>query len=326
MNNLRIDKQNVTSFILNHIFEFLVIVMIITLSFTASGFLSTTNILGIFRNMALAGVIAYGMMMAIICGEIDLSVPSTVALTGIVIGLFCEYLPAYGIPEWLCVVLGILTMLIFAALIGTFINFLVYRFKMPAFVASMAVMYIIYGFAAVISNGFPVTTFPSWYNAIGAGLILGIPVPAIITLVMFGVTLFLLKYTKFGRSVYAIGGNSEAARLNGTNIVRTKRFVFIYVQICAVLSGIMASSQVMSGNFNFGKGWEFTAISCVVIGGTAFTGGKGRVWGTFVGLFFYGIITNAMTLLNINQYMQYIVRGALILIAVIINSYNPKHK
>ena len=209
MNNLKIDKQNVTSFILNHIFEFLVIVMIITLSFTASGFLSTTNILGIFRNMALAGVIAYGMMMAIICGEIDLSVPSTVALTGIVIGLFCEYLPAYGIPEWLCVVLGILTMLIFAALIGTFINFLVYRFKMPAFVASMAVMYIIYGFAAVISNGFPVTTFPSWYNAIGAGLILGIPVPAIITLVMFGVTLFLLKYTKFGRSIYAIGGNSE---------------------------------------------------------------------------------------------------------------------
>jgi ribose/xylose/arabinose/galactoside ABC-type transport system permease subunit len=194
---------------------------------------------------------------------------------------------------------------------------------MPAFIATMAVMYVLYGIAAIISGGFPVIGFPNWYSVIGAGNIMGlIPVPAVITLIMFFFTFTMMNHTKLGRSIYAVGGNIEAARLNGVNIKVVKSLTFIFVQFCGVLSGVMVSSQVMSGGFNFAKGWDFQAISCVVIGGTAFTGGKGRIWGTFIGLFFYGIVTNAMTLLNVNQYAQYVVRGILILVAVIINSFH----
>jgi ribose/xylose/arabinose/galactoside ABC-type transport system permease subunit len=305
---------------IKHIFEILLVLMIIILGFTAPGFFSYRNIIGIFRNMALVGTLAYGITAAIICGEIDLSVPSTVALTGIVIGICCKAMPG---REYIPVVVGVLIMLVVAICTGLLNTFLVLKFGMPAFIATMAVMYVLYGIAAIISGGFPVVGFPSWYSVIGAGNIMGVvPVPAVITLIMFFFTFIMMNHTKLGRSIYAVGGNIEAARLNGVNIKMVKALTFVFVQFCGVLSGVMVSSQVMAGGFNFAKGWDFQAISCVVIGGTAFTGGKGRIWGTFIGLFFYGIVSNAMTLLNVNQYAQYVVRGILILIAVIINSFH----
>jgi ribose/xylose/arabinose/galactoside ABC-type transport system permease subunit len=310
-------KLSSKDFIIKWIFEISIVVLIILLGFTTRGFMSWKNISGIFRNMAQIGVLAYGITFAISCGEIDLSVPSTVALTGIIIGLCCNSLP---VNPTAAVFIGIFIMLIFSVIIALLNTLLTQKFRMPAFIATLAVMYVVYGFAAIISRGFPIIGFPSWYNYIGAGNLFGvIPVPAIIMVAMFILSYFMMNHTKFGRQVNAVGGNVEAARLSGIQVLRVKTFTFIYVQLCALLSGIMVSSQVMSANFNFGKTWDFQAISCVVIGGTSFMGGRGRIWGTFIGLFFYGIVTNAMTLLNVNQYAQYVVRGVIITIAVIIN-------
>ena len=316
-------ERTIVDFILKHIFEIMVIIIIIALSFTTTGFLSFRNIIGIFRNMSMIGVLAFGITVAIICGVIDLSVPSTVALTGVVIGLSANTLPGlWGIHINLAMLIGLIIMIVVAVCVGLTNAYFVSRFNMPAFIATMAMMYVLFGLAAILSGGFPVIGFPSWYSVVGAGTLFGlIPIPAIVLGVMFIFTYMLMNHTKFGRGVYAVGGNMEAARLSGINIKSVRRRSFIFTQICAVIAGIMLSSQVMSGSFNFATDWAFHAISCVVIGGTAFGGGKGRVWGTFVGLFFYGIVTNAMTLLNLNQFAQHIVRGLLILLAVVINSY-----
>ena len=131
-----------------------------------------------------------------------------------------------------------------------------------------------------------------------------------------------MNYTKFGRSVYAVGGNPESARLSGINVKLVKITSMVVVQMCAALGGILVSAQVMSGSFSFGKGWEMIVISSVIIGGASLSGGIGKVWGTFVGLIFLGVLINSMTLLNVNEYVQYVVRGFLILVAVLINTIN----
>lgn len=306
-------------FLLKYVFEILVVVMAVVLCFTTKGFASFKNIIGILRSMAMIGVLAFGIMTVIICGEIDLSAVSTVAMTGVVIGKLCNAMPDNHVAA---VLLGTLIMVGVAGAIGSLNSYLVLRFHFPAFIATMAVNFVTFGITATISNGFPVIGFPSWYNVIGGGTLFGVvPVPAIILIVIYVVTNFILNNTKMGRAVFAVGGNMQSARLSGVNVPKVKRFSFIYVQLMAVLSGIMVSSQVMSGSYSFANGWDFQAISCVIIGGTSFTGGAGRVWGTLVGLFFYGMVNNAMTLLNVSQFIQYIIRGLIILLAVIINSY-----
>lgn len=305
-----------------YMLEIILMVLVIVMSFVSSGFFTSANLLNILRNMSLQGVIAFGMTMVIIAGEIDLSIGSTVALTGVIIGLTSGNLAKAGLmPMEQAVVAGIVLALVIAAMIGALNGWLLTKFKMPSFIISLAMLWVLYGIAAVISKGFPVTTLPNWYNFFGAGQIFGfIPVPAIVLLIVFAITLLVMNYTKFGRSVYAVGGNPESARLSGINVKRVKITVMIVVQLCAALAGILTSSQVMSGSFTFGKGWELTAISSVIIGGASLNGGIGKAWGTFVGLIFLGVIINAMTLMGVDEYIQYIVRGGLILAAVLINT------
>lgn len=270
--------------------------------------------------MALQGCIAFGMTIVIIAGEIDLSIGSTVALTGVIIGLTTGKLADAGMSMDAAVIVGILLSFVVAGLIGLFNGLILAKYKVPSFIITLAMLNVIYGVAAVISKGFPVTTLPSWYNVLGAGQIFSIPIPAIILLLVFAVIFIVMNYTKFGRSVYAVGGNPESARLSGINVSRVKIICMIVVQLCSALSGVLVSSQVMSGSFNFGKGWEMIAISSVIIGGTSLFGGVGKVWGTFIGLIFLGVLINAMTILNVNEYVQYIVRGLLILTAVLITT------
>ena len=129
-----------------------------------------------------------------------------------------------------------------------------------------------------------------------------------------------------GRQIYAVGGNAEAARLNGISVWKTRLFVFCSVQVMCVLSGIMNSAQFRSATFTFGRGWETSIISSVVIGGTSMLGGIGTVWGTLIGVLFTGVISNGMTLLNVNEYMQYVVNGAIMFLAVMFNTYMTKKR
>lgn len=307
-----------------YILEILLLSLIVIMCFVSESFLSTANFINIIKNMALQGVLAFGMTMVIIGGEIDLSISSTVAFTGVAIGLCCKYFTGIGMSINLGFALGLFIAVAAAFIIGIANTYFITKYKLPAMIVTIAMQFVVYGFTAVICGGFPVINFPGWYSVFGAGDILGIPVMSIVLLIVFAVTYLIMQKTKIGRSVYAVGGNPEAARLSGINVVKTKCFILIGIQLCAVVSGILLSSQVMSGSFTFAKGWEMTAIASAVIGGTSFNGGIGKIRGTFIGLAFLGVILNAMVLLNVNEYIQYIVRGGLILFAVVINTFNTK--
>ena len=178
-----------------------------------------------------------------------------------------------------------------------------------------------------MTGGFPVLTFSDGFKKIGSIKLFGqVPVSALYLLIVFFVILLLMSKTKFGRNVYACGGNAEASRLSGINVVLTKALSFIIVQWTAVLSGIILSSQVQAGNFNYAKDWSLTIISSVVIGGASLNGGVGSVAGTMVGLLFLGVVNNAMTLMNYSEYAQFVVRGALMLFAVVMNTWQRKKR
>jgi ribose/xylose/arabinose/galactoside ABC-type transport system permease subunit len=324
-----ITTQKKVKKILNtFVLEIILLIIIIIMSFATSGFLSSANFLNILRNMSLQGVIAFGMTMVIISGEIDLSIGSTVALSGVIVGLVAGKLSKMGImPLESAIWVGMLVAFIVGGGIGFFIGWLRTRFNMPTFIISLGMMNISLGIAAVLSKGFPVTTFPEWFNVFGAGRIFGvIPVPAVILLILFAIMFMIMELTKFGRSVYAVGGNPEAARLSGINVTRVKITSMVTVQLTAVLAGILTSSQVMSGTFSFGRGWELNVISAVIIGGASLSGGRGKVWGTFVGLIFLYVIINAMTLLGVDQFWQYVVRGVIIIAAVLMNTIQSERK
>lgn len=309
----------------SHILEVILVIIAVVISLSAPGFFTTGNLLNILRNVSLKAIIAFGMTMVIITGEIDLSIGSTVALSGVITGVVGGFIANMGImPIEMAVIIGMIVAILVAGIIG-YINALIHtKFNIPTFIITLAMLNIIYGAAAILSKGFPVTTFPSWFSVIGAGQIGIVPIPAIIMIVVFIGISILMGYTKFGRSIYAVGGNKESARLSGIDVNRVKVIVMIIVQVTAAISGILVSSQVMSGAQSFGKGWELDVISSVIIGGAALTGGLGKTRGTFIGIIFLGVLLNGMTLLDVNEYIQYIVKGALILIAVLINTIQSK--
>ncbi len=321
------SKKKTNNFLLDHMIELLLVVIVILLSVLEPVFLTKANILNVLRNSAMKGVIAYGMCLVIISGEIDLSVGSQVALSAVLVAWTSKTLETFGIPQVYGAILGIVLALLVGFAIGAFHAWSRHKFGMPTFIISLASLNILYGLAAIICKGFPITAcFPDWYVFLGTGKIAGIPVPAIIFILMFFVFWFLTEKTDLGRKIYAVGGNAEAARLNGISVWRTRLFVLCMVQIMCILSGIMNSAQVRSATFGFGRGWETQIISSVVIGGTSMLGGIGTVWGTLIGVLFTGIISNGMTLLNLNEYMQYIVNGGLMFFAVWFNTYITKKR
>jgi sugar transport system permease protein len=325
-----LDRKKITIFLLDHIIEVCLIILIIALSIIANGFLTVPNWMNIFRSNSLKGIIAFGMTMVIIAGLIDLSIGSTVGLAGVIVALCCRQLPALGLSLNAACLIGMLICFVVAFVVGWTEGFFQHKTGMPAFIVSLAMLYALFGLAAILSGGYPISNqFPDWFNQLGMGRVggqSGIPIPAIILAASFLVVLFITGYTTTGRSIYAVGGNPESARLSGINVGKTKIFVFISVQVLAVISGFMTSGQVMSGTYSFGKGWELDVIAAVVVGGTSFTGGVGTVWGTLIGVIFMGVMTNGMTLLNFDIYVQYIVKAVIVFLAVLLSSYRAKVK
>jgi len=318
---------NVKDFLSKYVLELILIIMVVVMSFASEFFLTPGNFLNIIRNISIQGIVAFGMTMVLICGEIDLSVPSTSALSGVVAAIVCGKMSeATGISMDYTIWFGLLAAFGIAICMGLFNGFFITKYKMPSFIVTMASMNIMYGICAVVSDGFPVITLPTWFGVLGAGDVFGFPIPALFLIGTFLLVNFVMNRTKFGRAVYASGGNAEAARLSGINVNRTKMTVMVVIQVAACLSGVLLSSRVMSGSFTFSKGLEMTAISASVIGGTSFSGGSGKVWGTFIGIAFLGILVNAMTLMNVNEFVQYIVRGGLILAAVLLNTIQMSKK
>ncbi len=303
----------------------ILIMLCIFLSLTAKGFFTIDNFLNILRNSSMQGIIAFGMTMVMVAGEIDLSVGSAVAFSGCISAWVVKVMTAGGVSPALAVICGIVLALTAGFALGSFSAAIRNRYDVPTFIITLALMTSLSGFANLITGGFPITSFPMWYNFLGGGYVLGIPFPAIIFLIVFFVVNFIMTSTTFGRSVYAIGGNMEAARLSGIRVARIKVMIMGLTSMLMALSGVMVASQIMSGTATTAKGWELDVISAVVIGGTSMSGGSGTIKGTFIGIIFLGVLVNGMTLLNINEYWQYVVRGGLILGAVLLNVVHEKN-
>jgi ribose/xylose/arabinose/galactoside ABC-type transport system permease subunit len=315
------SNSRIQSLFANGILEIILVLLCVVLAVTASGFLTAENLLNVLRNVSMQGVIAFGMTMVIVSGEIDLSVGSAVAFSACLTAFFTQKLSSEwaSLPVVLAIAIAMMIALIIGFLLGVFTGFMRTRYQVPSFITTLALMTGLSGAAELITNGFPLTPFPGWYNFIGGGYLAGIPFPALLFLLTFIVLQFLMNYTAFGRSVYAVGGNAEAARLSGINVARVKMMGLGITAFLAALSGIMVSSEIMSGTATTAKGWELDVIAAVIIGGTSLMGGVGRIWGTMVGVVFLGVLMNGMTLLNVSEYWQHVVRGVIILVAVLLN-------
>ena len=303
------------------VLEIVLVALCLFLAAVAPNFLTAENLLNVLRNVSMQGLIALGMTLVIIAGEIDLSVGSMVAFSGCLTAWLTGALgtPGAGLPGPLAVGAAILLSLAAGCMSGSLAGLLRNRFGVPSFISTLALLTALSGAAELITNGFPLTPFPGWYNFIGGGYLLGIPFPALLFVIAFAGTHMLMNYTAFGRAVYAVGGNAEAARLSAINIRTVRTAVLALTATLAAASGVMQSSEIMSGTATTARGWELDVISAVIIGGTSLAGGVGRVWGTMVGVVFLGVIMNGMTLLNVSEYWQHVVRGGLILLAVLIN-------
>ncbi len=306
------------------IMEIVLVILCVLLALRIPEFRTPHNALNILRNVSIQGVIAFGMTMVIIAGEIDLSVGSAVALSGCLLAWLTGYLGGLGAPLPVAVAVAACASLITGFTIGSISGFIRARFNVPTFITTLAWMTVLRGIAELITGGFPLTPFPEWFNFLGGGYVFGIPVPAIVFLFVFLTMWFVMRYTVFGRAVYAVGGNAEAARLSGIPVTRVRILVMGIVGALAALAGIMQASQIMSGTATLAVGWELDIISAVIIGGTALFGGVGRVWGTLIGVLFLGVLVNGMTMLNVNVYWQHVVRGALIFVAVLLNRIQTK--
>ena len=331
--------------------ELVLLLLVVVLAVKAPGFFTADNLLNVLRNVSIQGVIALGMTLVIVAGEIDLSVGSAVAFAGCLLAWLVQAM-SHHLPPPLAVAAGSVLVLLAGALIGAMSGWLRTRFRVPTFIVTLAWFTVLRGAAQLITNGFPITPFPEWFSFLGSGYIPlpqwfnpahwadslslpawlggwihsffgeqfpGIPFPAVLFLATFGVVQFLMNSTPFGRAVYAVGGNAEAARLSGIRVSRIKIIVMATVAALSAFAGILQASQIQSGSASTALGWELDVISAVIIGGASLSGGAGRVWGTLVGLVFLGVLVNGMTLLNTNEYWQSVVRGALILAAVTIH-------
>jgi sugar transport system permease protein len=314
-------KQWLWAWMKRSMLEIVLFVICVILACKAKAFFSTDNLLNILSDLSMRGVIALGMTMVIIAGEIDLSVGSMAAFACCLAAWLTEALagPRVGAPVAVAVALAAAACFASCFGVGCLSGYLRMRFQVPTFIATLAWMTVLRGSAGLITKGNPLTPFPEWYNFIGSGYVLGVPVPAIIFLLVFVAVHILMNHTSFGRAVYAVGGNTEAARLSGIKVWQVKILVMGIVSGLAALGGIMLSSRIMSGRAETAEGWELDVISAVIIGGTSLMGGAGKVWGTLVGLVFLQVLVNGMTHLNIMEYWQQVVRGALILAAVLIN-------
>jgi len=286
-------------------------------------FLTPDNLLNVLRNVSVPGIIALGMTMVIIAGEIDLSVGSMVAFAGCCAAWVTgRATPALGGPA--AAALGVVCALGCGAGCGCLTGLLRVRRRVPTFITTLAWLTVLRGAAQLTNHGFTLTTFPRGYDWLGAGNVAGVPVPALAFVLVAAAVWLLMSHTTYGRAIYAVGGNVEAARLSGIDVSRLKIAVMATVAFLAALGGILQSARLNSGNPTTAVGLELEAISAVIIGGTSLTGGTGTVHGTLAGVVFLGVLGNGMTLLNVDEYWQNVVRGALILGAVLLNAEPAK--
>lgn len=316
MNDMKAKKFRLTDWLL----EGILLILIVVFSIIANNFLTIGNMWNIVRSISFKGIIACFATMLIVAGEMDLSVGSTVALAGVITAIVNKTLAGMGMNSTLSCIIGMIVTLVLSGCLGYMMSIFVTKLTVPSFIVTLAGMQIFKGAALIIANGFPIQGYPKWFKFLGSGYVGPVPFPAIVFIILLCVTWFIMRHTPFGRSIYAIGSNREAAKLSGIDVNGVRTTIFVLTSVSAGLAGILVSAQLNSGSPNVGSSYEMDVISSVIIGGASLSGGAGTIKGTLIGCIFLGVILNAMTLLGISDYWQYVIRGALILFAVFLNT------
>ena len=283
-------------------------------------FLKLGNMLAVVDRIVVIAVIAIGMTMVIITGGIDLSVGSLIAFAAVISTLVMKMMGGIH-AGWHVVLVGFIVGIVVTSLMGTIGGWIVARFKVAPFITTLALMMIARGMAFLITGGYSIYQVPKALTWLGQGYTLGVPNTVILLVVLYILSHIFMAKTKLGRYIYAVGGNTEAARLSGVRVKRVIIFVYFVSACAAGLGGCIQASQLNTGTPNCGQMFEMYVIAAVVVGGTSLAGGSGRIFGTLIGAFIISVIQNGMNLLGIESYTQQVVLGLVILIAVLLDKF-----
>ena len=301
----------------------ILLLMMIILTILTNTFLTANNLINIVRQVTFWAIIGLGALVTLIGGDFDLSPGSVVGLVSVLSAMTIQ--TSVGNP----LSMPILTTLAIGAAVGFVNGGLIAYLKMPAFIATLGTQLLLRGLALYISNGRPVSNLDSKFTYLGGGSIGVVPVPVVILVLLSALTWYLLKYTRLGRHIYAIGGNPQAAVVSGVNVKKTKIIIYVtaayvYAGIMAAVAGMLLTARVASGQPGLGESFEMKAISGCVIGGVSLSGGIGSVYSLICGILIIGVLNNGMDLMNINGYMQQIAEGLILILAVLLDVFRSK--
>lgn len=308
------NKKKIGSYVQDFGVLIALFALIIVIGIISPQFRTVDNFLSLLRQSSINGFIAFGMTCVILTGGIDLSVGSVLALTS----AFCASFITMGIHAPAAMLIALIIGVAFGALSGI----LVTAGKLQPFIATLITQIVFRGFTMIFTEGKPISNLGDSYffKFIGKGNLFGIPFPVILFIVAFVLMWFVLEKTTFGRRLYATGSNAAAAKLAGVNINKTKLIAYAISGGLAALSGLVLLSRLGSAQPRAGEGYELDAIAAVALGGTSMNGGRGRIWGTFVGVLIIAVLNNGLNILGVSSYWQEVVKGIVILVAVMSDS------
>ena len=310
MKPVKKNMFNVRSFIKEYGIYFVLVFLVVFFSIVTGGkFQRPANILNVMRQISMLGIASVGMAFVLLLGGIDLSIGSNITLVNIV-------------ASWLMVNAGLnpalacLVSIVMSVGVGFCNGWIIANIRMPPLIVTLASMTILEGIAYMICNGVPIFGFPRWFEVIGQGYLGPIPIPVIIMIVILAIGSFFLNLTYFGRYFYAVGGNEEASALSGINVKRVKYLAYTLSGFFAGIAGIVMLSRTMSGQALAGKGFEFDVLTAVVLGGVSINGGSGKISNVVAGILILGLLSNGMVLMDLSQYTQMVLKGAVLMAAV----------
>lgn len=329
------DGFDLGKFLLEGRAFFALIAIVIVFSILSPNYFTLSNFLTMSSHVALFAILSIGMLLVILNGGIDLSVGSTLGFAGVIAGFLMQgvTLKSLGIvlypPVWVVVVLACAL----GALVGFINGVLIARFKVPAFVATLGVMYMVRGFALLITNGLTYDNLGgraelgnTGFDWLGFNRFLGVPIGVVVMALIAVIGILVLSRTAFGRWLYASGGNERAAELSGVPVKTVRISVYVLSGICAAATGLILASELTSAGPTAGASYELTAIAAVVIGGAALTGGRGTIRGTLLGAFVIGFLSDGLVIIGISSYWQTVFTGAVIVLAVLLNAVQYRRR
>ncbi len=310
---MNVDNRKIWLIARKYATMFILVIFLIAMAFLSDRFFTFKNLTNVGRQISLNAILALGMTLVIISGGIDLSVGGVCALGCCVCA---KILNSTGSS-----LLAIAVVLLIGLAVGAFNGFVVSKTGIAPFIVTLSTVSIIRGITLVMTNASPMPISNAAFKFIGQGTLLGIPFPIYITLILAVITAFVMNKTVFGRYVYAIGGNERSAVVAGIQVKKVKISVYMVSGFLAAFTAIIYTSRLSSGVPSLGNGFEMDAITAAVIGGASLAGGQGHIWGTMIGAVIIGILNNALNLLNINSYFQDIVKGVVVLLAVLFDFF-----